>query len=121
MKPSVLLSTVVCGLLAAPAIASAQDQPWLKDRRFTEGPGYRVGDFELHPGAALEFGYDSNYLRRSGNAGDAPACASSFPDCHDPLGALRARFTPSFSFSTLGAQRRETAPSAAQPSIEFKG
>ena len=47
MKPSVFLTTALFGLLAVPTVASAQDQPWLKDRRYTEGPGYRVGDFEL--------------------------------------------------------------------------
>jgi hypothetical protein len=113
MNPSVLLSTVVCGLLAVPAVASAQDQPWLKDRRYTEGPGYRVGDFEIHPGAALEFGYDSNYLRRSSASPDG--------DTLPPLQSLRLRLTPSLSFSTLGAQRRETAPSTSQPSVEFRG
>ncbi len=107
MKPSVFLSTVVCGLLALPAVASAQDQTWLKDRRYTEGPGYQVGDFELHPGAALEFGYDSNYLRA--------------PPSQDQLGSLRLRLTPSLSFTTLGAQRRETAPSTTPPGIVFKG
>jgi hypothetical protein len=109
MKSSVLVSTVLCGLLAVPAVASAQDQPWLKDRRYTEGPGYRVGDFELHPGASAEFGFDSNYNRRSSD---------------DPLPiepALRFRLTPSLSFSTLGAQRRETAPGTTPPSVEFRG
>jgi hypothetical protein len=104
MKPSVLPSIVLCGLVAFPAIASAQDQMWLKDRRYAEGAGYRVGDFELHPGAAAEFGYDSNYLHRAASEG--------------PLGALRLRLTPSFSFATLGAQRRE---GAAPPTVELRG
>ncbi len=108
MKPSVFLTTALLGLLAVPTVASAQDQPWLKDRRYTEGPGYRVGDFEIHPGAALEFGYDSNYLRVS-------------PTDQTVLPALRLRLTPSLSFSTLGQQRREAAPSATPPSIEFRG
>src|SRR5512140_2052733 len=105
MKTSVLLSAVVGGLVALPAVASAQDQPWLKDRRFTEGPGYRVGDFELHPGLSLELGYDSNYFRRA-------------PE-EDPIGAMRARLTPSLSFSTLTEQRKETG--GAQPSFTFRG
>lgn len=109
MKPSVLVSTVVCGLLALPAVASAQDQPWLKDRRYTEGIGYRVGDFELHPGAAAEFGYDSNYFHRATN------------ELGGPVGALRLRITPSLSVSTLGAQRREAAPGSSPPSVEFRG
>lgn len=108
MKPSVFLSTFVGALLALPVVASAQDQAWLRDRRYTEGPGYRVGDFELHPGAAIEFGYDSNYLRRASDA--------------DPLQSLRLRFTPSFSVSTIGAQRKEAGGGPpVQPTVEFKG
>src|SRR3954451_23665275 len=103
MKPSVLLSTVLCGLVAFPAFASAQDQMWLKDRRYTEGIGYRVGDFELHPGAAAEFGYDSNYFHRSST------------DDGGPVAALRLRITPSLSLSTLSKQRTEGAASATQP------
>src|ERR1700749_3911931 len=99
MKSSAFLTTALVGLLAVPTVASAQDQPWLKDRRYTEGPGYRVGDFELHPGVAAEFGYDSNYLRRSSDdqltlgqngakAGDVSASLV--------VPALRLRLTPSF-------------------------
>lgn len=107
MKPSVFFSTVLCGLVVAPAIAFAQDQAWLKDRRFSEGAGYLVGDFELHPGAAAEFGYDSNYLHR-------PPDDPRFP----PLPSLRLRLTPSLSFSTIGEQRREGAP---PPAVKFNG
>jgi hypothetical protein len=106
MKASVFLSTVVCGVLAFPALAAAQ-QVWLKDRQYSEGPGYQVGDFELHPGAAVQFGYDSNYFRRASG--------------EDPLGALRLMVTPSFSFSTLSPQRRDAAPSATPPSVSFRG
>jgi hypothetical protein len=105
MKSSVLSAAIAAGILAVPSLASAQDQVWLKDRRYTEGPGYRVGDFELHPGAALEFGYDSNYLRLT----------------TDPVPSLRLRVTPSLSFTTLGAERQENAPSASRPSIIFRG
>lgn len=109
MKPSVFLSTVVCGLLALPAVAAAQDQIWLKDRRYTEGAGYRVGDFELHPGAAAEFGYDSNYLRRAA--------------AETPLSSLRLRLTPSFSVSTIGRQRKDDGAGSqgGGPSVEFRG
>jgi hypothetical protein len=82
--------------VAIPSLAQAQDQPWLSDRRFTEGKGIQVGDFELHPGVAAEFGYDTNYFRRSDN--------------EDPIGSLRLRITPSFSIATLGEQRREGPP-----------
>lgn len=99
-------SLIVAAALASvslPSVASAQTQPWLADRRFTEGPGIQVGDFELHPGVAAEFGYDTNYFHRG--------------DDEDPIGALRLRLTPSFSVSTLGTQRRPDAP---PPWIAFR-
>ena len=43
----------------------AQEQTWLADRRYREGPGFLAGDWELHPGLGAEFGYDSNYFRRA--------------------------------------------------------
>ncbi|MFO0592262.1 MAG: hypothetical protein U0441_32255 [Polyangiaceae bacterium] len=90
--------------------ALAQDQLWLKDRKYTEGAGIRVGDFELHPGIAAEVGYDSNYLRRADSEGTA--------------GSIRLRVTPSLSFSTLGPQR-SAGPSggtaATPPDVEFRG
>ncbi|EYF08942.1 Hypothetical protein CAP_0026 [Chondromyces apiculatus DSM 436] len=85
--------------------AGAQDQPWLADRQYTEGIGIRVGDFELHPGAAAEFGFDSNFFRRA--------------DVEDPVGSLRLRVTPSFSLSTLGPQRLQASPDAPPPDFAF--
>lgn len=82
----------------------AQEQPWL-DPRYREGIGYRVGDLELHPGVAGEFGYDSNmFLRDSGE---------------NVVEVLRARITPSLSLATLGEQRREAAD-APPPSLAFR-
>lgn len=103
MRLKAFLITAAC-LMAMPAAASAQDQPWLKDRRYTEGIGYRVGDLELHPGIAGEFGYDSNYLHRDDDSGSDAS--------------LRLRITPSFSLSTLGKQRREQG--APPPDLEFR-
>ncbi len=113
MSRSVILRTLlaVFGMLVAslllPSVASAQTQVWLSDRKYTEGAGIRVGDFELHPGVAAEFGYDSNYFHRANN-----------PD-EDPIGSLRFRLTPSFSLSTLGAQRRE-AGGGSPPILNFR-
>lgn len=106
MKLSATLTTAFCVLTALPAVAAAQDQPWLQDRRYTEGIGYRVGDLELHPGLAAEFGYDSNYFHRSDN--------------EDPIGSLRLRITPSISLSTLSQQRRGITPDAPPPDFEFR-
>ena len=99
---------MVCASMAVPAVAAAQDQVWLKDRRYTEGIGYRVGDFELHPGAAAEFGYDSNYFHRGPT------------DSGGPVGALRFRITPSLSLSTLSKQRLENTANGTQPDFEFR-
>ncbi len=109
MSRSVILGTllVLLGLLL-PSVASAQTQVWLSDRRYTEGIGIKVGDFELHPGVAAEFGYDSNYFLR----------ADKTPS-EDPVGALRFRLTPSFSLSTIGAQRREDA-GGSPPALNFR-
>ncbi len=109
-----VLTAVVAltSITSIPAVAEAQDQPWLRDRRYTEGIGYRVGDFELHPGVAAEFGYDSNYFHR-----DAYDTASNTP----PVGSLRLRITPSFSLSTIGAARREVTAGTPPPDVEFRG
>src|SRR5262245_45281602 len=108
MKFSVSILAAVCAITVLPGISLAQDQPWLQDRRYTEGIGYRVGDLELHPGLAAEFGYDSNYLRRDEGEGGGI------------VRTLRLRITPSFSLSTLSKQRREVAPGTAPPDFEFR-
>jgi hypothetical protein len=100
-------AVVGLGLLTASASAFAQDQVWLQDRRYTEGMGYRVGDLELHPGVAGEFGYDSNYFLRA-------------PSEH-PEDSLRFRLTPSLSLSTLSQQRRAgDAAGAEPPKVNFR-
>ena len=87
--------------------ATAQEQPWLQDRRFSEGIGIRAGDLELHPGVAAEAGYDSNYFQRA-------------PD-EDPIRTVRFRLTPSFSVATLGPQRRSYDEQGAQPpKVDFR-
>jgi len=99
-----ILLAVSIPSVAVPSLAQAQEQPWLSDRRYTEGKGIQVGDFELHPGVAAEFGYDSNYFKRSDN--------------EDPIGTLRLRLTPTFSIATLGEQRR--APGTAPALVQFR-
>lgn len=97
------------GVLASAGTASAQEQPWLKDRRYREGMGYRVGDLEFHPGVAGEFGYDSNFFLRGSKDG-APV-----------VDVLRLRITPSVSLSTLSPQRREAdGDQAARPKLNFR-
>ena len=96
--------TVLMAVLGWPAIGAAQEQhTWLEDRRYREGAGFDVGNFELHPGIGADFGYDSNWFHR----------ASS----EDPAGALRLRVSPHFSAVTRGAQRNAGAP---PPRVRFR-
>lgn len=101
---------IAAALVAAFTVstAAAQQQPWIKDRRYGEGIGIRTGDLELHPGIAGEFGYDSNYFQRS-------------PDEPPVLDVLRLRITPSITLSTLGPQRRLLGPEQGPPpSVNFR-
>jgi hypothetical protein len=79
--------------------ATASAQVWLQDRRSTEGAGIRSGDIEFHPGIAAEVGYDSNYFQRPTNNAQFPV-----------VDTVKLRLTPSFSVSTLGADRAGGAP-----------
>jgi hypothetical protein len=105
MNNRLLIGAIVSLGIAWAGAASAQDQIWLKDRRFTEGMGVRAGDLELHPGLAAEAGYDSNYFLRS----------SKYPAPNGPIGALRFRLTPSLALSTISQQRREGDGGAGEP------
>ena len=53
--------------------SSSSGGGWLADRDSTQGPGFRVGDLELHPGIGVEVGYDSNLYYSDDNPppGDA--------------------------------------------------
>lgn len=108
-------------MVAAAAVtglaSSAQAQGWLEDRQRTEGPGFRVGDFELHPGLGVEIGYDSN-LYYSDDDATSPAVDS---------GILRA--TAHLMLATRGQERRREGESSGgdegasgdQPSVTFRG
>jgi hypothetical protein len=110
------LTALALMALAIPSAASAQ--AWLSDRSRTEGPGFRLGDFELHPGIGVELGYDSNIY----NTDDGATVPAEYRDS----GILRA--TAHLLVSTRGAQRRtegeagggEGAP-ASQPDVTFRG
>jgi hypothetical protein len=92
----------VAGVLLTASAASAQG--WLADRRYSEGPGIRTGDLELHPGIGGEVGYDSNWFMRTHQSG-AINGAPLLP----PAGTAVFRVTPSFYVSTLGQQRLDPA------------
>ncbi len=86
--------------------SSASAQVWLQDRAATQGEGIRSGDIELHPGIGAELGYDSNFFQ-------APANTPGYP----VVGTAVMRVTPSFSVSTLTANR---AAGAEPPKVTFR-
>ncbi len=106
MKFCLTLAATV--LLGAVSLEAHAQQPWLADRQFGEGIGYRVDNLELHTGIAAEVGYDSNYFLRSG--GPSEPIISTY----------RLRATPSVSLSTLGPQRRDGESTPVQ-SVIFRG
>src|SRR5258706_11589522 len=104
MNSSRRLTCALIGLaLGYSSNALAQEQTWLKDRRYGEGIGIRTGDLELHPGIAGEFGYDSNYFLLAGTQNERI------------IDTLRLRITPSFSLSTVSTQRREAEGGSSEP------
>lgn len=92
------LSVVLCLQLLASTHAGAQ---WLPDRAYTEGPGFRVGDVEIHPGVAARGGYDTNVFRTPGTAGN--------PE----LGSAILAITPHLNITTLNRQRLTQGEDAA--------
>ena len=101
-------------VLALPSLVEAQ--AWLDDRARTEGPGFRLGDLELHPGLGVEVGWDSNLYYSDDDAALPPV----------DTGILRA--TAHLMVSTRGQQRREEGEAggaegaaAPQPTIAFRG
>lgn len=55
--------------LSVPAAVSAQG--FREDRAGTEGPGFKTGRLVLHPGLAVEGGYDSNVFLQNTNQEDS--------------------------------------------------
>ncbi len=108
---------VLAVAILVPSLAEAQTA-WLSDRTRTEGPGFRLGDFELHPGVGVEVGYNSNLYYAPDNS----------PFGVVDTGVLRA--TAHLLFSTRGQQRRTEGEAGggqgaggppAQPTVSFRG
>lgn len=53
-------------VFTASTASTASAQGWLEDRGRAEGPGFRVGNLELHPGFGVEGGYDTNVFYEDG-------------------------------------------------------
>ena len=88
--------------------SSASAQGWLADRARSEGPGFRVGNLELHPGLGLELGYDTNVFYED-TGGE---------------GSFILRTTAHIDVATLGPQRRGEGDSEGDTQgrmIDFRG
>ena len=95
------MSLVICGALPT----SAGAQAWLEDREGKEGPGFRTGNIEWHPGLGVELGYDSNlYLSPSGQHVDS----------------MILRIAPHLDISTLSRERRASLDDSAGTDVERK-
>lgn len=60
--------SLATGLILSMGYAMQANAQWLPDRQYSEGPGFRVGELELHPGVAIRGGYDTNVFRSDGDA-----------------------------------------------------
>jgi hypothetical protein len=98
---------VVFALLLAP-VARAQTGQWnpYSTLVYREGPGVRLGStpLVLHPGLAIEGGYDSNIFYMPQN----------------PVGAGLLRFRAHFDVATLPPQRIEDLGGTADPKFDFR-
>lgn len=106
MRTKRWLELGTCALIAtiawAPSASVEAQAAWLAPRR-AEGPGFAVGDFELHPGLGLEVGYDSNLYYTSDDG--RPIVGRSYSDS----AILRA--TAHLLFGPRGDQRSEEGES----------
>ncbi len=102
----------VAATIALPALANAQNSAWLQDRSRAQGPGFRLGNLELHPGFGAEAGYDTNVFYE--DSGDGP---------RDPVGSAIFRLTPHLFLSTLTQERTqegEGSGSSGGPMVQFQ-
>lgn len=122
-------ATVLCGVIASSVAgigAPAHAQPWLPDRAYTEGPGIRAGDLEIHPGIAVRGGYDRNVFLADGRKETGTINGQPVNLTQPVLGAGILSVTPHIHVSTLSLQRKtegETRDNAehAAPVVTFRG
>jgi hypothetical protein len=70
-KLELALALVAVLSLSSSAEAQGYLQGYLTDREGAEGPGFKTGRLVLHPGLALEGGYDSNVFLQEQNEDDS--------------------------------------------------
>ncbi len=120
-------ASVLAGGLAVAASVSSQAhaQAWLPDRAYTEGPGIRAGNVEIHPGVAIRGGYDSNVFRADGDRRTAVVNGQVVDVTQREQPSAVLAVTPHLHISTLSDLRRtegEDRPGDVRlPAIAFRG
>ncbi|MGB0679580.1 MAG: hypothetical protein ACPGUV_07965 [Polyangiales bacterium] len=100
----VVVSAMLCAWTAWGGEAVAQGRQWDSRRERVEGPGFRLGNLEVHPGVALEGGYDTNVF---------------FQDT-DPVDSFLLRVTPHLFLATLGPERRGEGDAKGEQKVAFR-
>jgi len=118
---------VAASLVVASSLVGteAHAQAWLPDRAYTEGPGFRVGDLELHPGVAVRGGYDTNVFRADGDTRTQIQNGTPVNVTQKRQGAGILAVTPHLHLSTLSTQRlregEDRAGNTSRAPIAFRG
>lgn len=86
------------GLGGVGICSTAHAQAWTPDRKYTEGPGIRAGDLEIHPGIAVRGGYDTNVFKADGDT-------SGTSEGQPVEGAAILGVTPHVNMATKSQQR----------------
>lgn len=124
MRAALALSSLLAGLTGIGSRAHAQ--AWLPDRAYTEGPGIRVGDLEIHPGVAVRGGYDTNVFRADGTVRTAQVDGQTVEVTRREQGSGILAVTPHLHLSTLSLLRRtegedREGTQRSLPPVAFRG
>lgn len=118
---------LACLFLGGAGLSSkAHAQAWLPDRAFTEGPGIRAGDLEVHPGVAVRGGYDTNVFRADGERRSAVVNGQQQDVTQRRVGSGILAVTPHIHLSTLSEQRQlqgedRKGNERPLPTVAFRG
>ena len=108
-----IIIAAVLATVGLSSVTKAQGAAWLSDRSRAQGPGFRLGNLELHPGFGAEVGYDSNVFYEDSDTGP-----------REPAGSVIFRLTPHLLLSTLTEQRTEEGEGQGEgqdaPMVQFQ-
>jgi hypothetical protein len=124
VRTALALISVLAG--GASVSTQAHAQAWLPDRAYTEGPGIRVGDLEIHPGIAVRGGYDNNVFKADGKTRSTVIDGRTIDVTQKEQGAGILAVTPHIHLSTLSEQRKAQGEDRqegvrALPAVAFRG